>query len=425
MVTSKETNMDEVARLVQERDIFKRQFLKIQDNYENKITELSILKELGNTLRSTNFRDKETFFWDQLKIIKRYTTLDNLVLMLLDEERNILEIIAESNSDSPMREPRGLSLIEHDPAQQAITEVSLVSIQNTRNDSAQIEDGTNHAGSLLYIPITHNARAIGVLKLQHTKKESFSQNHVRFFSLVADQIATQVILFRIYQQMLKEEKQRLQLTRFFSNTVAEKILRSGENLRLGGERKNVTILFSDLRGFTSMSEGLDQEKVVEILNTYFSIATPIVFGYDGTLDKLMGDGILAFFGAPLSHEDDTFRAVRTAVDIVTALKEFNAHRRSKSWPHLNVSIGINSGEVVAGYIGSEEHLNYTVIGDAVNVAQRLQSIAGTNEILVSKTVHDEIEGKISIEHGLKSFTSLPAQKLKGKHTAIEVYRVEI
>ncbi|MBW2195422.1 MAG: hypothetical protein JRF37_07590 [Deltaproteobacteria bacterium] len=153
MAISKETNMDEVARLAQERDMFKRQFLKVQDNYENKITELSILKELGNTLRSTNFHDKETFFWSQLKIIKRYTTLEDLVLMLLDEELNILEIIAESNSDGPMREPRGLSLIEHDPAQQVIAEAGIVAIENMRNDSAQIEDGTNHEGSLLYIPI--------------------------------------------------------------------------------------------------------------------------------------------------------------------------------------------------------------------------------------------------------------------------------
>ncbi|MBW2195552.1 MAG: GAF domain-containing protein, partial [Deltaproteobacteria bacterium] len=209
MVTSKETNMDEVARLAQERDMFKRQFLKVQDNYENKITELSILKELGNTLRSTNFHDKEAFFWSQLKIIKRYTTLEDLVLILLDEELNILEIIAESNSDGPMREPRGLSLIEHDPAQQVIAEAGIVAIENMRNDSAQIEDGTNHEGSQLYIPITHNAKAIGVLKLQHIKTNGFSQNHVRFFSLVADQIATQVILFRIYRQMLREEKQRL------------------------------------------------------------------------------------------------------------------------------------------------------------------------------------------------------------------------
>jgi adenylate cyclase len=271
----------------------------------------------------------------------------------------------------------------------------------------------------------HNNKAIGILSLRHGTPRGFDQNQVRFFSLVADQIATAVILLRIYHQMLKEEKNRLLLSRFFSNTVTEKIFGSGENLRLGGERKNVTILFADLRGFTSMSEHLDQEKVVEILNAYFSLMTPIIFEQDGTLDKLMGDGIMAFFGAPLSHNDDPMRAVRTAIKMVQALEEFNTQTHSKQWPTLKVSIGVNSGEVVAGYIGSEEHLNYTVIGDAVNVAQRLQSIAGSNEILISKTVYDDIADRLCAENACKSLVPLPAQKVKGKEKAVEVFRVEI
>jgi adenylate cyclase len=173
-----------------------------------------------------------------------------------------------------------------------------------------------------------------------------------------------------------------------------------------------------------MSEGMDQEKVVELLNAYFSLLTPIIFEQDGTLDKLMGDGIMAFFGAPLSHEDDPLRAVRTAIKMVKALEEFNRHH-AKQWPTLEVSVGVNSGEVVAGYIGSEEHLNYTVIGDAVNVAQRLQTIAGSNEILISKTVSNEIADRICEETAFKALVPLPAQKVKGKEKAVEVFRVEL
>jgi adenylate cyclase len=262
------------------------------------------------------------------------------------------------------------------------------------------------------------------LELWHEWDKSFTQNEIRFFSLVADQIATQVVLFRIYHQMLKEEKRRLTLSRFFSNTVADKIVSGGDNLELGGERKKVTIVFADLRGFTTMSEALDQEEVVAILNAYFSVATPIVFLHDGTLDKLMGDGIMAFFGAPISHEDDALRAVKTAIELKRALQIFNKTQRHTGWPHLDVSIGINTGEVVAGYIGSQEHLNYTVIGDAVNTAQRLQSIAGTNTILISKVVYEEIETQLPKDDMKISIIPMPAQKLKGKETITDIYKVE-
>lgn len=423
MVSDKHKTTDEASLLAQERDVFKRQFLKVQKNYENKIKELSILKELGSTLRSTDFYHKNAFFWNQLQIIKKYTMLQDISLMLLNEELQMLEIVARSDFGGPVSHSTFLP-IEDGPPGQAIVQRSPVIIENVEVDPSTEKQEGNHDGSLLCVPVMHNRRAIGVLNLRYRKTKGFDQNQMRFFSLVADQIATAVILFRLYDQMLKEEKHRSLLSRFFSKTVTEKIFGSEENLRLGGERKNVTILFADLCGFTSMSEGLEQNKVVEILNAFFSFTIPIIFKHDGTLDKLMGDGVMAFFGAPLSHEDDPLRAVQTAIEIIMALKEFNIQTRDKNWPPLKVSIGINSGEVVAGYIGSEDHLTYTVIGDPVNVAQRLESIAAPNEILISKKVRDEIQERISEVEGLKSLVSLPAQKVKGKKKAIEIYRVE-
>ncbi len=422
MVSHRQKTTDEPTLLAQERDVFRNQFLKIQENYENKIKELSILKELGNTLRSTNFHDKEAFFQNQLQAIKKYTALEDITLMLLNDELQVLEVVARSHFD---RHPGNfVSLTEDGAPQQAIAQRSPVIIDDIQHDTSEGKPGGNHDGSLLCVPVMNNDETIGVLSLKHDKIKGFDQNQVRFFSLVADQIATAVILFSFYHQMLKEEKQRLLLSRFFSKTVTDKIFGSGGDLRLGGERKKITILFADLRGFTSMSEQLDQEKVVDILNAFFSLMTPIIFKHNGTLDKLMGDGILAFFGAPLSDENDSLHSVRTAIEMILALKVFNAKTHQEKWPSLQVSIGINSGEVVAGYVGSEQHLNYTVIGDAVNVAQRLQSIAGPNEILISKAVRDEVQNTISEIDGLTSFVPLPAQKVKGKERAIEVYRVE-
>ena len=393
--------------------MFRRQFLKAQENYENKILELSILKELANRLRFTNFYDKEAFFKEQLSIINRHASLQNITLMLLDEETDSLNPIAESPSPDPTYTSQLFRTTES-PAFQAVSEAGPVLV--THEESQE--------GATLFVPLLHNHRSIGVLELSQEQK-SFNQNQIRFFSLVADQIATQVVLFRIYHQMLKEEKQRLTLSRFFSSTVTEKIFGSGDDLELGGERKKVTILFADLRGFTAMSEELDQEEVVSILNAYFSIATPIVFRHDGTLDKLMGDGIMAFFGAPISHTDDALRAVKTAIELKLSLQAFNTSNLHPHWPQLDVSIGINTGEVVAGYIGSQEHLNYTVIGDAVNTAQRLQSIAGTNTILISEAVYEEVETFICNEETEFSAIPMAAQKLKGKETSTNIYRVEV
>jgi class 3 adenylate cyclase/putative methionine-R-sulfoxide reductase with GAF domain len=423
MVSDKQKTTDQTSLLTQERDMFKRQFLKVQENYENKIKELSILKELGSTLRCTDFYHKNAFFWNQLQIIKKYKLLQDISLMLLNQELQVLEVVATSDFGGPISHSTFLP-IEDGPPGQAIVQRSPVIIDNVGVDPSGEKQEGNDDGSLLCVPVMHNKRAIGVLSLRHRKTKGFDQNQMRFFSLVADQIATAVILFRLYDQMLKEEKHRSVLSRFFSKTVTEKILGSEENLSLGGERKSVTILFADLCGFTAMSEGLEQNEVVEILNVFFSYTIPIIFKYDGTLDKLMGDGVMAFFGAPLSHEDDPLRAVQAAIEIVMALKEFNIQPRDGNWPPLEVSVGISSGEVVAGYIGSEDHFTYTVIGDPVNVAKRLESIAASNEILISKRVRDEIQERVSEVEGLKSLTSLPAQKLKGKEKAIDIYRVE-
>jgi adenylate cyclase len=225
--------------------------------------------------------------------------------------------------------------------------------------------------------------------------------------------------------MLKEEGQRTLLSRFFSKTVIEKILGSKENLRLGGERRNITVLFADLSGFTAMSEDMDQQEVVEILNGYFSSITPIIFKYNGTLDKFMGDGLLAFFGAPISSEYSKVNAVKTAIEIIREIRNINRKNETKNLPSLHASIGINAGEVVAGYIGSEEHLNYTVIGDAVNVAQRIETIAEPDQILISESVRAGIVNQTGTIEGFRECVPLPPRKIKGKEDPIQLYQIEV
>jgi class 3 adenylate cyclase len=411
------------TRLAAEKEVFKRQYLKMRVNYENKIKELSVIKELVDTLRLTGIYDRNALFMEQLKIVKKYSTLEQIFLMLLNDEFRMLEIVASSDDDGLTGRPTFIRIDEGTAGQVISKKIPI--ILNDVEESCCLEEKERVRGqSLLCVPVIHNNTAVGVLNLVHRMKDGFDQNQVSFFSLVADQIATALALSRLYTQMIKEENKRFLLSRFFSKNVTEEILGSKGLLRPGGERKRATIVFADLRGFTSISEGLDQEKVVEILNAFFSHMTPIIFKNDGTLDKLLGDGMMAIFGAPISHDDDPVRALKTVIEMIRALKVFNVENRPKGWPELKIGIGVNTGDVVAGYIGSVDHLNYTVIGDAVNVAQRLQSIAEPNEILISRDVKDVIHGRYSEVEGLKGLTPLPAQKVKGKKVPIEVFRVE-
>lgn len=419
----KNTNKEQII-LAAEKEVFKKQYLKMRGNYENKVRELSIIKELVDSLRLTSINDKNALFREQLNVVKKSTSLEQVSLLLLNEELQVLELVATANNESSLEHVQFLNLDDGTPG--AVVSRKKPVVINDVQELCSAEEKMRVRGqSLLCVPVMDGNKVIGVLTLIHRMKNKFDQNQVNFFSLVADQIATAVVLFRLYAQMLKEESRRFLLSRFFSKTITEEILGNKGFIQLGGERKQATIVFADLHGFTSISERLDQEEVVKILNAFFSHMTPIIFKNNGTLDKLMGDGMMAIFGAPISSDDDALRAIRTVIEMITALKTFNERHSDRGWPQLSIGIGVNTGEVVAGYIGSQDHLNYTVIGDAVNVAQRLETFAAEDEIIISKAVKDAIGDKISEVKGLKGLTPLPPQKVKGKKKEIDIFRVEI
>ena len=171
--------------------------------------------------------------------------------------------------------------------------------------------------------------------------------------------------------------------RYVSKQVVDNLLEDETKLNLGGEEREVTILFTDIRGFTSMSENMEPEQVVMTLNEYFSEMIDIVFKHNGTLDKIIGDELMVVFGAPLAADDDTERALNTAVEMQNKIKELNDIRKQRGEDPVLVGAGINKGFVVSGNIGSRDMMDYTVIGDTVNLGSRLCSAAGPGEIIVS------------------------------------------
>ena len=185
--------------------------------------------------------------------------------------------------------------------------------------------------------------------------------------------------------------------RYFSPDLARQIAEHGEQVKLGGTKRDVVILFSDIRGFTSMSEKMDPDDVAQLLREYFTEMVEIIFRHGGTLDKFIGDAIMALWGAPLGTEDDSDKAMRAAIDMQRKLVELNEHWKATGKPPVTIGIGINCGQVFAGNIGSEQRLEYTVLGDAVNTASRLCSNAGKGEIMISEPFFRRLKSPPELE----------------------------
>ena len=208
---------------------------------------------------------------------------------------------------------------------------------------------------------------------------------------------------------------RTLLGRYVSEAVAAEVVeRPEKHLRIGGEKREVTVLFADLRGFTPMAEVLEAEDVVDILNTYLGRVVDVVFAYDGTLDKFRGDGVLAVFGAPVSHEDDPWRAVRCALDLQAEIKKLTFTKFPDL--RLHAGIGINTGHVIAGPIGSDRRMDYTVIGNEVNVAARFEANAGPGQTLITASTYEHVRDLVDVRE-------LGALRVKGSGHGIAAYDV--
>ena len=212
----------------------------------------------------------------------------------------------------------------------------------------------------------------------------------------------------------KINKVKSTFKKYVSKNIVDKLLENEDSLNLGGTESEITILFSDIRGFTSMSEKLSPTEIVKLLNKYFKSMIDVVFKYNGTLDKIVGDELMVLYGVPLKGEDDTDNAVKTAIKMFQALDKFNEKIVKEGYKPFKIGIGINKGKAVSGNIGSEQQMNYTVIGDTINLGARLCSHAKSGEILISSSV----KGIISNDY---PFRKIPSIEVKGKSKPIDVW----
>ncbi|MEO6878697.1 MAG: adenylate/guanylate cyclase domain-containing protein, partial [Gemmatimonadaceae bacterium] len=227
-------------------------------------------------------------------------------------------------------------------------------------------------------------RALGVLYVDHvTATHRFSDEDFEFCIAFAGIAAVAIENSQFAQRMQRELLTRSNFERFFTPQLAKRIAESSETIRLGGEKRVVAVLFSDIRGFTALAETMRPDDMASLLTEYFTQMVDCVFRHDGTLDKFIGDAVMAQWGAPLGGPDDADKAMSAAIEMVRELDKLNDGWRAAGRPELHIGLGLNFGEAFAGNIGSERRLEFTVIGDTVNTAKRLCDEAASGQILIS------------------------------------------
>jgi len=227
-----------------------------------------------------------------------------------------------------------------------------------------------------------------------------------------------LVTYRVVNEQQEKKYIRQTFSKFVSKSVVDELLRDPSKIKLGGDKKILTVLFSDIRGFTSISEKLTPEELVEHLNIYLQGMTDIVINTDGTLDKYIGDAIMAFWGAPIEMSDHSLKACRAALEMMEALKVMNHKWEKEGKPILDIGIGINTGDMVVGNMGSSSRMDYTLMGDNVNLGSRLEGtnkFYGTN-IIISEFTYQYVKDDVIARE-------LDLIRVKGKALPVKIYEL--
>jgi adenylate cyclase len=263
-----------------------------------------------------------------------------------------------------------------------------------------------------------DVKVLGIIYVDNlSATNSFTDEDLDFLIAFSGIAAVAIENGQLSERVRREAVKLSNFQRYFAPNVAHQIANQEGAVQLGGAKRPVVVFFSDIRGFTPMSERMLPDEIAHLLTEYFTEMVEIVFKHGGTLDKFMGDAIMALWGAPIAHEDDAERAMKAALEMQELLGRLNAKWETEGRERLEIGIGINFGEVFAGNIGSEQRLEYTVIGDAVNVASRLCSKADRGDILISEPFMRALRTLPPLE-------ALDPIELKGKAKAVPVYRVK-
>jgi adenylate cyclase len=361
---------------------------KVLEALQRKANILAALYEMSKTLGSVF--DLNAIFEKATDIIFRSTPADRVVALLAEqdagEDAALTPIAMRARDNRLEAHARRLSIGRTITRKVMKDRVALLSQDAASDEQFAGVDSIVSQGvrSTICAPLMTESRVHGALYADRLDPfAAFKPDDLELISAVAAQTAIAVENARAHERLAREEVARANYSRFLPEYVVKQMLENPESFKLGGTSQTITILFADIRGFTRMSEHAAPEKIVSLLNRYFSAMTEIIFAHGGTLDKYLGDGLMALFGAPTATPDDASNALNAAVAMQRRLLGINRELREEGLAEIGVGMGLHTGEAIVGYIGSERRSEYTAIGDTVNTSSRLESNARGGEILIS------------------------------------------
>ncbi len=361
---------------------------KVLEALQRKANILSALYEMSKTLGSVF--DLNAIFDKATDIIFRSTPADRVVALIAEgegnEDANLTPIAMRARDNKLEAHARKLSIGRTITRKVMKDRVALLSQDAASDEQFAGVDSIVSQGvrSTICAPLVAETRVHGALYADRLDPfAAFKPDDLELISAVAAQTAIAVENARAHERLAREEVARANYSRFLPEYVVKQMLENPDSFKLGGVSQVITILFADIRGFTRISEHAPPEKIVNLLNRYFSAMTDIIFAHGGTLDKYLGDGLMALFGAPTTTPDDASNALNAAVAMQRRMLGINRELREEGFPEIGVGMGLHTGEVIVGYIGSDRRSEYTAIGDTVNTSSRLESNARGGEILIS------------------------------------------
>jgi adenylate cyclase len=272
-------------------------------------------------------------------------------------------------------------------------------------------------GVSMVLPLVYQGDVTGALALGYKKSGHFyTREDIDLLNTLANHGAVAIENAKLAEQMKKEEAVRTNLARYLSPQIVDQIITKNVQVNLGGDRKTVTVLFSDIRNFTSITETRQPDQLVQILNEYFTEMARIIFENQGSLDKYIGDAIVAVFGSLITLDNSAKNAVQAAVQMMKQLPVLNEKWMREYRFSMDIGIGVNTGEVFLGNIGSPERMEFTVIGDTVNVASRFSGLAQPRQILITQETLNFLGNDVS-------YKELPASLVKGKAEKLKVFEI--
>lgn len=347
----------------------------------------------------------------------RIFQVDRVAILLADADGRLVPRIAQDRKGRDVG-----SSVPQSIARAAFTDKQAILSENAAEDQRFQGQSVvmQQVRSALCAPLVGGEnRALGVIYVDSVMaSHRFEEDDLDYLVAFSGIAAVALENSEYAERIRKETLARSNLERFFTPTLAARIAQSPDAVKLGGDKRTVAVLFSDIRGFTALSETMNPDAMARLLSDYFSEMVECVFRHGGTLDKFIGDAVMAQWGAPLGEPDDADRAIRAAVDMMRALAELNRGWARDGRPTLRIGIGLNFGEAFAGNIGSERRLEFTVIGDTVNTASRLCGVADGGEILLSEPFRAAMRDVLPLRQH-------DPMELKGKSQPVPVWSVDL